>query len=100
MRKAIKLFSHELALIDSLNLKPDRFVTGVLAATLVMLGTHPDLHEFLQRFNTDQFEYQDGLEDPVAGLIRVVQRHRIDDNAMPSHLSIDLCRKTIQSITL
>lgn len=100
MRKAIKLFSNELALIDSLNPKPDLFVTGVLAAALIMLGTHRDLHEFLQRFNTSQVEYQDGLEDPVAGLIRVIQRHRIDDNAMPSHLSIDLCRKTIQSITL
>ncbi len=100
MRKAIKLFSHELAFIDSLNPKPDLFVTGVLAAALIMLGTHRDLHEFLHRFNTGQVEHQDGLEDPVAGLIRVIQRHRIDDNAMPSHLSIDLCRKTIQSITL
>ena len=100
MRKAIKLFSEELSLIDSLNPKPDLFVTGVLAAVLIMLGTHRDLHEFLHRFNIGQVEYQDGLEDPVAGLIRVIQRHRIDDNAMPSHLSIDLCRKTIQSITL
>ena len=100
MRKAIKLFSHELALIDSLNPKPDLYVTGVLAAVLIMLGTHRDLREFLHRFNTGQVEYQDGLEDPVAGLIRVIQRHRIDDNAMPSHMSIDLCRKAIQSITL
>jgi hypothetical protein len=100
MRKAIKLFSQELALIDSLNPKPDLFVTGVLAACLIMLGTHRDLSEFLQRFNTGQVEYRDGLEDPVAGLIRVIQRHRADDHAMPSHLSIDLCRKAIQSITL
>jgi hypothetical protein len=100
LRKAVKLFSNELTLIDSLNPKPDLFVTGVLAAVIIMLGTHRDLHEFLHRFNTGQVEYQDGLEDPVAGLIRVIQRHRIDDNAMPSHLSIDLCRKTIQSITL
>ena len=62
MRKAIKLFSNELALIDSLNPKPDLFVTGVLAAVLIMLGTHRDLREFLHRFNTGQVEYQDGLK--------------------------------------
>lgn len=100
MRKAIHLFSQELALLDRLNPKPDLFVTGVLAASLIMLGTHRDLGEFLRRFNTGQVEYKDGLEDPVAGLIRVIQRHRVDDNAMVSHLSIDLCRKTIQSMTL
>ena len=100
MRKAIKLFSQELMLLDSLNPKPDIFVTGVLAACLIMLGTHRDLKEFFQRVNSGQVEYQDGLEDPVAGLIRVIQRHRIDDQAMPAHLAIDLCRKTIQSITL
>ena len=100
LRKAIKLFSNELALIDSLNPKPDLFVTGVLAAALIMLGTHRDLNTFLHRFNTGQVEHQDNLEDPVAGLIRIIQRHRMDDNAMPSHLSIDLCRKAVQSITL
>lgn len=100
MRKAIKLFEQELMLLDSLNPKPDIFVTGVLAACLIMLGTHHDLKEFLQRVNSGKAEYQEGLEDPVAGLIRVIQRHRVDDQAMPAHLAIDLCRKTIQSITL
>jgi hypothetical protein len=100
MRKAIKLFSKELTLLDSLNPKPELFVTGVLAAALIMLGTHRDLHEFFKRVNSGQVEYKDGLEDPVAGLIRLVQRHRVDDQAMPANLAIDLCRKTIQSITL
>ena len=100
IRKAIKLFCQELALIDSLNPKPDLFVTGVLAGALIMLGTHRDLQEFFTRVNNRQGEHKDGLEDPVAGLVRTIERHRIDDNAMPSHLSVDLCRKTIQCVTL
>ncbi len=100
LNKAIKLFSTELAFLDSINPKPDLFVTGVLAGALIMLGTHRDLQEFFTRLNNRQGEHQNNLEDPVAGLIRTIERHRIDDQAMPSLLSVELCRKTIQCITL
>ncbi|WP_152976354.1 hypothetical protein [Methyloglobulus morosus] len=100
LKKAIKLFSNELLFIDSLNPKPDIFVTGVLAGALIMLGTHRDLKEYFTRVNNRQGERKPGAEDPVAGLIRTIERHRIDDRAMPSLLSIELCRKTIQSITI
>lgn len=100
LKKAIKLFRDELTFIDSLNPKPDIFVTGVLAGALIMLGTHRDFREFFTRVNNRQGEHQNNLEDPVAGLVRTIERHRIDDRAMPAMLSIELCRKTIQCITL
>jgi hypothetical protein len=100
LKKAIKLFSNELMFIDSLNPKPDIFVTGVLAGALIMLGTHRDLKEYFTLVNNRQGERKPGVEDPVAGLVRTIERHRIDDRAMPSLLSIELCRKTIQSVTL
>jgi len=99
-KKAIKLFSSELTFIDSLNPKPDIFVTGVLAGALIMLGTHRDLQEFFTRVNNRQGEHKNNLEDPVAGLVRTIERHRIDDRSMPAMLSIELCRKTIQAVTL
>jgi hypothetical protein len=58
------------------------------------------LQEFFTRVNNRQGEHKDGLEDPVAGLLRNIERHRMDDRVMTSHLSIELCRKTIQAITL
>jgi hypothetical protein len=100
LKKAIKLFSDELTLIDSLNPKPDIFFTGVLAGALIMLGTHRDLTEFFTRVNNRQGEHKDGLEDPVAGLVRNIDRHRMDDRGTSSYLSIDLCKKTIQAVTL
>jgi len=100
IKKAIKLFSSELTFIDSIEPKPDIFVTGVLAGALIMLGTHRDLKEFFTRVNNRQGERKPGVEDPVAGLIRTIERHRIDDRAMPAMLSVELCRKTIQAVTL
>ena len=100
LKKAINLFSSELTFIDSLNPKPDIFVTGVLAGALIMLGTHRDLQEFFTRVNNRQGEHKNNLEDPVAGLVRTIERHRIDDRSMPAMLSVELCRKTIQAVTL
>ena len=100
LKKAIKLFSSELTFIDSINPKPDIFVTGVLAGALIMLGTHRDLQEFFTRVNNRQGEHKNNLEDPVAGLVRTIERHRIDDRSMPAMLSIELCRKTIQAVTI
>jgi hypothetical protein len=103
LKKAIELFSEELLFIDSLDPKPELFLTGVLAAALIMLGgTSPntDIREFLVRLNNHQGEIKDGLEDPVAGLLRVLEGYRMSDRNAQSHMTIDLCKKVIQSITL
>jgi hypothetical protein len=103
LKKAIELFSEELLFIDGLNPKPELFLTGVLAAALIMLGgTSPntDIREFLVRLNNQQGEIKDGLEDPVAGLLRVLEGYRMSDRNAQSHMTIDLCKKVIQSITL
>jgi len=103
LKKAIELFSEELLFIDSLNPKPELFLTGVLAAALIMLGgTSPntDIREFFVRLNNQQGEIKDGLEDPVAGLLRVLEGYRMSDRNAQSHMTIDLCKKVIQSITL
>jgi hypothetical protein len=103
LKKAIELFSEELLFIDSLDPKPELFLTGVLAAALIMLGgTSPntDIREFLVRLNNHQGEIKDGLEDPVAGLLRVLEGYRMSDRNAQSQMTIDLCKKVIQSITL
>lgn len=103
LKKAIALFSEELLFIDSLNPKPELFLTGVLAAALIMLGgasPNTEIREFLVRLNNHQGEIKDGLEDPVAGLLRLLEGYRMSDRNTQSHMTIDLCKKVIQSITL
>ncbi|MBK8815382.1 MAG: hypothetical protein IPN42_07710 [Methylococcaceae bacterium] len=103
LKKAIGLFSEELLFIDSLNPKPEIFMTGVLAAALIMLGgtSQPtEIREFLLRLNNKQGEIKEGLEDPVAGLLRVLEGYRMSDRNAQSHMTIGLCKIALQSMTL
>jgi len=103
LKKAIAVFSDELQLLDSLDLKAELFFTGVLAAALIMLGSHSpntSIVEFLRRLNAHEGETKDGLEDPVAGLLRALDSHTMTDRNMSSLMSIELCKKTMQAILL
>lgn len=98
--KAIHIFSEELKFIDSLQPKPEIFVSGVLAGAILMLGINRDVKDFFTRLNEGQGEIRDGLEDPVAGLLRAIEAHRTSDPAIPAQMAADLCRKTIQATIL
>jgi hypothetical protein len=103
LKKAIGLLSEEMRFIDGLDPKPEIFMTGVLAAALIMLGgasPNTEIREFLVRLNNGQGETRDGLEDPVAGLLRVLESYRRSDSSARSYMAMDLCRKAVQSITL
>jgi hypothetical protein len=65
-------------------------------------GTSPntEIREFLQRLNDRQGEIRDGLEEPVAGLLRVMEGYRMSDLNASSQMAIGLCKIAIQSITL
>ncbi|OAI09876.1 hypothetical protein A1359_18000 [Methylomonas lenta] len=99
-QKAIQVFSEELRLIDNLKPKPEIFVSGVLGGALLMLGINKDVKNFLCRLNDGQGETRDGLEDPISGLLRAIEVHRISDPAIPARMAAELCRKTIQAILL
>lgn len=99
-QKAIQVFSEELRLIDNLKPKPEIFVSGVLGGALMMLGINKDVKDFLSRLNDGQGETRDGLEDPISGLLRAIEVHRISDPAIPARMAADICRKTIQAILL
>lgn len=100
IQKAIQAFSEELRLIDNLKPKPEIFVSGVLGGALMMLGINKDVKDFLSRLNDGQGETRDGLEDPISGLLRAIEVHRISDPAIPARMAAELCRKTIQAILL
>jgi hypothetical protein len=100
IQKAIQVFSEELRIMDHLKPKAEIFVSGVLGGALLMLSINKDVKDFLSRLNNGQGEIRDGLEDPVSGLLRAIEVHRISDPAIPAHMATDICRKTIQAILL
>lgn len=102
IKKAVAVFSDELLLLDSLDPKPEIFFTGVLAAALIMLGSHipnTSIAEFLRRLNAHQGETKDNLEDPVAGLLRALGSHTMTDRNMSALMTVELCKKTVQAMT-
>lgn len=100
MRKAIEIFTNELLLIDSLSPKPDIFLTGVLAGSLIMLGLNKPITKFLQLLNDKQGETKDGLSDPVTCLLKVIHRHKISHRVIQPKMSIDLAKKTVHAIAI
>lgn len=100
IQKAIRLFSEELMIIDSLKPKSEIFVSGVLGGALLMLGIDKEVQSFLDRLNNCQSETNGPLEDPVGGLLRAIDTHRASDPAIPARMAADICRKTIQAIIL
>jgi hypothetical protein len=86
LKKAIGLLAEELQFIDGLDPKPEIFMTGVLSAALIMLGStspNTEIREFLQRLNHRQEE-----------------GYRMSDRNAQSQMTIGLCKIVIQSITL
>lgn len=101
MYAAIKLFTSELKIIDSLNVNSDVFVTGVLAAALLLLSIKSNskvVGIFLAKLNHREVDVRDdGSFDPIAALLRSIDSYRASSRANIPRLSIDLCKKTIQA---
>jgi transposase len=100
MKKAIGFFTQELMIIDSVSPKIDIFATGVLAGALIMLGMNLPILKFLTQLNDHRGEVRGGLNDPVELLLKAIHRHRISKRTAQPRMAIDLCKKTIQAITI
>lgn len=106
LKKAVSVFSAELALIDRLNPKENIFYKEILAAALVMLAINePNDHvlEFLRQLNLNQDleerQKQDGRLDPVGILKKSIDDIRAAKYLAPS-ASLILFQKCIDAINL
>lgn len=99
MRKAIDLFKRDLLLIDSLSPKGEIFTTGVLAGSLIMLGLNKPITEFLRLLNNKQGQVKDDSYDPVASLLKQINRHNKSQRTTQPRMAIDLAKKTVQAIS-
>jgi hypothetical protein len=100
MIKALKIFKDNLKFIDDLQPKSEIFISGVLGAILLMMGLKKYSNNFIIRLNNLDGKIKNGLEDPVAGLLRAIENNRTGDPSVPAQMTVDIYRKTIQAILL
>ncbi len=100
IKKAIDSLKEELTALDSLNLKPELFVTGVLAAALIMVANDPNTLEFFRRLNTLEGKVSaDGSFDPVEALLTVIDSYK-NKRIPQARMQVELCGKTVKAVML
>jgi hypothetical protein len=98
--KAIGALQEELLALDGLNLKPDIFVTGVLAAALLMVALDKDNIGFFRRLNNLDGQVSDeGLLDPLEALLSVLDSYK-GKRITQVRLQLELCGKTVKAVLL
>ena len=99
IKKAIEFFKDDLIFIDQLVAKPDIFLTGVLAGSLLMLALKkPNTKLFLAKLNSGMGQVLDGKKDPVESLLKIISRHRIAQRYHDPKTAVELCQKTVHAI--
>lgn len=100
MKKAISAFKDELLTLDPLNLKPELFLTGVLAAALIMVSIDKNTFEFFQRLNNlDGQVSSEGLLDPIEALLAVIDSFK-NKRMTQVRMQLELCGKTVKAVLL
>lgn len=101
IKKAVNVFREELKTLDKLSLSKDIFTVGVFAGALIMLGLNKPIIDFIVCLNDRKTESKDEvLTDPVGSLLKIIWRNKISHKNDPRRMSIDLCKKTIQAMSL
>ena len=100
IKKAIGALKEELMALDRLNLKPELFLTGVLAAALIMVANDPNTLEFFRRLNKLEGKVSaDGLLDPVEALLAVIDSYK-NKRMTQARMQVELCGKTVKAVML
>lgn len=100
IKKAIHSFTDELLALDRLNLKPDLFLTGVLAAALIMIAIDKNNIEFFRRLNNLEGHISsDGLLDPIEALLTVIDSYK-NKRVAQVRMQLELCGKTVKAVLL
>lgn len=100
LKKAINLFREELSIIDAINPDPDIFVTGVLAACLLMLALNKNIIEFLTCINEQRTERREDSFCPVTCVLRAINKYRNTQQVNKKRELITLTEITVQAISI
>jgi len=100
IKKAINTLKDELSALDGLNLNSELFLSGVLAAALIMVVIDKNNIKFFQHLNKLEGQVSsDGLLDPIEALLRVIDSYK-SKRVAQVRMQLELCGKTIKAILL
>ena len=102
-KKIIAIFRDELIEIDKLEVKPNIFVSGILAGALIMLAIHKDnnrVKEFLVRLNEERGQIKEDLFDPVTLTIKALKKYERSTGVIKQRFTPYLCQVTVQAISI
>lgn len=100
IKKAINTLKDELSALDGLNLNSELFLSGVLAAALIMVAIDKNNIKFFQHLNKLEGRVSsDGLLDPIEALLRVIDSYK-SKRVAQVRMQLELCGKTIKAILL
>jgi len=102
-KKLINIFRDELIEIDKLDVKPNIFVSGILAGALIMLAIHKNnsrVKEFLQYLNEQRGQTKDDTFDPVMLTLKALNKYERSTGAIKQRFTPYLCQVTVQAISI
>ncbi len=97
--KTIRVFKNELALLDSINPQPEVFFSGIVAAALLALSSHPDSIAFFQKIAAREGNKVDGKMDPVEAVLVYVDSIRQKRASWLNAQQEDLCARTLRAVS-
>lgn len=97
MREAVAAFKTEIEVIDSIDPRPDVFVTGVLAAALLMLALDPKRITFFEKLGKGHGNTRNGQRDPVEATLRYLDLARTKKGNQ-GKLQSDICERTVRAV--
>ncbi|MEE9355666.1 MAG: hypothetical protein V3U75_08775 [Methylococcaceae bacterium] len=97
LNKSLSLFKDELEMLDHLDPPKDVFLTGVIAAGLIMLSIKPDYLEFFRSLSNKEGEIKEGRLNPVEALLSTIDKSRPRKKDSPTQ-QMDLCKRTVHAI--
>lgn len=97
IRQAVAAFKAEIESIDAIGPRPDVFVTGVLAAALLMLALDPKRITFFEKLAKQQGNTRDGRRDPIESLLRYLDKTR-SLRANQGKVQADICQRTVRAV--
>jgi len=98
--EAVRLFSPELRLLDTVDPQPETFHTGIVSAALLSLSLEPATLEFFNQLSQAGGNMKDGLLDPVQGMLRILGKIKEKGTGRIKLRQEQLCATTLGAIEL
>ncbi len=97
LSKSLHVFKEELQLLDQLDPPKEVFLTGIVAAGLIMLAIKKDYLEFFRCLANKEGEIKDGKSNPVEALLSAIDKYRLLNQNSAARQG-DLCKRTIRAL--